>query len=273
MLKLFILIVGGSFISCTPKETNDIYLCGNSSTHKAFYVVNGLKTELSPNCYEAQVIAIEVVNGNVYCAGHIREQKDGKTIAVIWKNGIARRLTDGSCSAYIEDMYIADDIVCCVGREADGPKIKEPRKQYSFYDHVVQHDQAKVWIIQRDNPIKELVLTNGKYNASVKSVYIDSDRRLHLVGYDEGIRAALIGTLDAYFQTRYWLLSGEDWELSQENSVFNQCGQATLIFGADSNLYICGWVDYDLHSTDGINATYWQNGWEKKLPENYEVIS
>ena len=74
VLKLFILIVGGSFISCTPKETNDIYLCGNSSTHKAFYVVNGLKTALSPNCYEDQVIAIEVLNEHVYCAGHIREQ-------------------------------------------------------------------------------------------------------------------------------------------------------------------------------------------------------
>ena len=86
-------------ISCTPKETNDIYLCGNESGRSAYYWVNGVKTPLSPECHTAQVSAIEVLDGDIYCAGYIREHEGDNATAVYWKNGNVVRITDGTCPA------------------------------------------------------------------------------------------------------------------------------------------------------------------------------
>lgn len=259
-------------ISCTPKETNDIYLCGNDSGRSAYYWVNGVKTPLSPECHTAQVSAIEVLDGDIYCAGYIREHEGDNATAVYWKNGSVVRITDGTCPAYVEDMYVTYKIVCCVGREADGPKKKMPRRQYSFDYDIVRHDRAKVWFHYDWGSDKELVLTDGEHHGSVTGVYVDPENGMHLVGYDEGIRAGLIGTLDPFYKSRYWRLRGEDWTLTDEQDVFEHSGQATTVFGAGADVYVCGWNDDDLQSSSGFDALYWKDGWAKNLPDNYEVM-
>lgn len=267
-----LLAVGLTAVSCTPKETNDIYLCGNDSGRSAYYWVNGVKTPLSPECHTAQVSAIEVLDGDIYCAGYIREHEGDNTVAVYWKNGSVVRLTDGTCDAYAADMYVAYKAVCCVGLEADGPKKKMPRRQYSFDYDIVRHDRAKVWFRYDWGSDKELVLTDGEHHGAVTGVYVDPENGMHLVGYDEGIRAGLIGTLDPFYKSRYWRLRGEDWTLADKQDVFEHSGQATAVFGADTDVYICGWNDDDLQSSSGFDALYWKDGWTKNLPDNFEVV-
>lgn len=270
-LLFFISIAGIFFTSCTPKETNDIYLCGNSSDYRAFYWVNGQKTELSPDCYKAQVNAMEVLDGDVYCAGHIREHEGGSDIAVYWKNGEVRKITDGSCNANVLDMYVNYKVICCVGGEADGPKKKMPRRQYSFDYDIVRHDRAKAWFIYDWGTTDELVLTKGEYHGFVNSIYVDSTNRVHLAGYDEGISGRLIGTIDAYTESRYWQLEGKTWTLDSEERVFKHCGRATAVFGSGTDVYVCGWNDDDLQSSGGFDALYWKDGWSKNLPDDDEV--
>lgn len=267
-----LLAVGLTAVSCTPKETNDIYLCGNDSGRSAYYWVNGVKTPLSPECHTAQVSAIEVLDGDIYCAGYIREHEGDNTVAVYWKNGSVVRLTDGTCDAYAADMYVAYKAVCCVGREADGPKKKMPRRQYSFDYDIVRHDRAKAWFRYDWGSDKELVLTDGEHHGAVTGVYVDPGNGMHLVGYDEGIRAGLIGTLDPFYKSRYWRLRSEDWTLADKQDVFEHSGQATAVFGADTDVYICGWNDDDLQSSSGFDALYWKDGWTKNLPNNFEVV-
>lgn len=259
--------------SCMPKEkeANDIYLCGNDSDRSAYYWVNGVKTPLSPECYEVQVSTIKVMGDDIYCAGYIREHKGDNTIAAYWKNGNIIRLSNGTCNAYAVDMYVSSKAICCVGREADCSKKKMPLRKYSFDYEIVRHDRAKAWFCY-DWGNKELALTNGEHHGAVTGIYVDSENRMHLVGYDEGIYARLIGTLDPFYKSRYWQLRSKDWALADEQSVFDRSGQATAVFGADSDVYICGWHDEDLQSSRGFRALYWKNGWAKKLPDDYEVM-
>lgn len=255
---------------CDSKDPNDIYVCGNSTT-TAFYWANGVQTPLSPECPVAHVLCIRVANNDIYCGGYILEQKDGKAIAACWKNGKIIRLTDGSYSAYVHDFCLKGGIIYCVGNENDGPKTKVPRFKYSIDYDIVRHSRAKLWRIRdgEKSPFDELVLTSGEGHGSVESVYMDSEGMLHLAGYDKGVNGRAIGTIDWYYQSLYW--RWRNGVLVSVENPFQKCSQATTVFGSGTDIFIGGWMDKDLQSTDGFEAIYKKDGWVKILPDAFEV--
>ncbi|MEY8686862.1 hypothetical protein AB9N12_12260 [Bacteroides sp. AN502(2024)] len=258
--------------SCSdPEDPNDIYVCGNSSNTTAFYWVNGAQTPLSPEYPVVQVSCIQVVDNDIYCGGYIREQNGGNATAACWKNGKIILLTDGSCTAYVHDFCVKGGIIYCVGNEYDGPKKKVPRFKYSIDYDVVRYSRAKLWRIRdgEKTPFDELTLTPGERHGSVESVYMDPEGVLHLAGYDEGVNGRVIGTLGWNYESRYW--QWKDGALVSVEHPFRYCSQATTVFGSGTDIFIGGWVDKDLQSTGGFEALYKKDGWEKILPDAFEV--
>lgn len=54
--------------------------------------------------------------------------------------------------------------------------------------------------------------------------------------------------------------------------MFEHCGKATTVFGAEDDVYVCGWDDDDLQSSGGIDAMYWKDGSTEYLTEAIQMV-
>ena len=284
-----LLAAGLCLTACGPKETNDVYVCGNTADGHAFYAFNGQFTELGAEYDASHVSAMKVVDGDVYCVGHVvsrravnnglrvqgsgfvqPEAKEQKQ-AVLWKNGTeVFRERSFDFSYFTDFVFVNDTAVYCVGAYSGQPK-KEAEFQYSTDYNMVQYSMAAKWGIDLSRRIPFIwgSLTDGNHWGEACGACMDGDV-LHIVGYDNGTRGRTIGTLDHYFSARHWQASKENPYLVEE--VFDHSSQATAVFATKGGLYILGWNDDDLQSSGGQDALYRQGEWVKTLPDCYEVF-
>lgn len=284
-----LLAAGLCLAACGPKETNDVYVCGNTADKHAFYALNGQFTELGAEYDASHVAAMKVVNGDVYCVGYVisrhpanngvrvqgsgfmeAEIKEYKQ-AVLWKNGAEVYRERSFNFSYFTDFAFANDtMVYCAGAYSGQPK-KEPKFQYSIDYHLVQYSVAAKWGIslRRGIPFVWGSLTDGNHWGEACGVCMDGDVP-HFVGYDNGTRGRTIGTVDNYFASRHWW-NDQKGQFHAED-VFDHSSQATAVFAAKGGLYILGWNDDDLQSSGGQDALYRQSEWVKTLPDCYEVF-
>lgn len=284
-----LLAAGLGLAACSPKEANDVYVCGNTADGHAFYAFGDRFTELGAEYDASHVAAMKVVGGDVYCVGHVisrrpadngvRVQGSGFTQpegkewkqAVLWKNGTeVFRERSFDFSYFTDFVFMNDTAVYCVGAYSGQPK-KEAKFQYSMDHDVVQYSVAAKWGIDlsRRLPFVWGSLTDGNHWGGACGAYMDGGV-LHIVGYDNGTRGRTIGTLDHYFSSRHWWFDQEGRYHAED--VFDHSSQATAVFGARDDLYILGWNDDDLQSSGGQDALYRQGEWVKTLPDCYETF-
>ncbi len=109
-------------------KNNIVYVVGNivseSGLKSACIWKNGVLTELTDGSYFASAQSIFVEGNDVYVAGF--EDSDTKTIAKVWKNGIAMPLSANE--SYAQSIKVVNGVVYVVG-----------------WEHINNIDQAVLW--------------------------------------------------------------------------------------------------------------------------------
>lgn len=268
LLAMFIVAVL-SFISCGSKETDQIYICGQTPEHHAFYYLNGVQKLLCLESHPSAAYDIDVKDGTVYCGGYLTSTDSGKKIATLWKDGNAISITDGTNNAILTDFQIKGNNIYCVGLEEDGDTYKKHNISYSDYE-CINYDRAKLWIVNNGKVVKTLSLTKGKGDARANSVYVDDDDLVHIVGYDH--KRKYVGDEDSRKDSRYWIVEGNTGVLIKTEALFVKNGSGTAVWGSDDVVMAGGYIDDDVTSTGGWDAIYWKDGLGRNLSSDYETV-
>jgi hypothetical protein len=101
-------IVSSMFVS-----KGEVYASGKEHIYSSYWT-NGIQTRLGTfNGTVDQLYSIFVSNGDVYVAG---DEYNGKFwVAKVWKNGVAKNLTDGTSQALVRSIYVKDTDVYVTG--------------------------------------------------------------------------------------------------------------------------------------------------------------
>jgi len=171
-------------------------------------------------CYQVEGgVVTECNTKGVYVAGYEILGSD-KSVAKVWKNGVATSLTNGSTRAYAASVYISENDVFVAGYENDG-------NNYNGNDNYLV---AKVW----KNGVA-ISLTDGSTNGRANSVYVSGDDV-----YVAGTKAT-IATI---------------WKNGVAISLTSVQSEAHSIYISNNDVYVAGAVSNENGQTI---ATVWKN--------------
>lgn len=261
--------VGLAFMTSCSSEPNDVWLCGNLSNGTAVYWINGEQHPLESPGGEAVAYDMVVVNGDVYVAGQLKPKDPTmQPRAAYWYNGEIHLLTDGSYMSCAKAVTVTDagDVITA-GYAYDGPMTRTRCAKFEYTHR--RMSVAKCW----KNNTELYSLTNGKWDASCEDVIMYGPDIL-LVGYDRE-RNRFERFVDPYYrQPSIWIngnLSGKTTSKGEWEPFHDGCGAFYAACYNGIDLRIAGYSDDDLESY-GYNACYWdEQGWEKELPDSYDV--
>ena len=254
--------------SCTgDRENNDVYIGGyvqrmpddsdkgHPDDYCAVYWLNGEPHSLGDGYESSAINAMELVNGDLYCAGYVRPA-GGNNIAVYWKNGEEHRLTSGTYDAQVRGICVTDfGYVLCAGEEKDGPQQKRASTKYGTDYRTIREDVAKLWV----NDSLSYAFSDGKLSASVSSVCVDTMGMVYMAGYDDWFFRRIASTYESYIEPRFWV----NWE---QTALWDRRGAANAVAWKNGSVYVGGWV---VEGESGSEATYWQDGIRRELEDNY----
>ena len=195
---------------------------------------------------------------DVYVAGSESNAQD-KSVAKLWKNGIAQNLTDGTCNAVANSVFISGGDVYVVGYEYDTQdksvaKLWKNGKAQNLTDGTYDAEAYSIFVSGSDvyvagfeasgqehpewygtynryvaklwkNGVAQN-LTDGTFEAKANSVYV-SDGDVYVVGYE---RRGEYG----YYYAKLWK-NGIVENISNNNSI------AYSVFVSGNNVYAAGW--------------------------------
>jgi len=173
---------------------DDIYVAGaeivDAQQINAILWINGVRHNLSETTREAIAYSVYVSDNDIYVAGH------QDLVPTLWKNGIAKKLSDKSDS-FARSVYVSGTDVYAAGYEWN----EQNNKTYAI-----------VW----KNGERQQVDEGGKYQVAL-SVYV-SEEDTYAVGYDDdsamlwknGVGYSLPHTGDAAAIARSVYVSGND---------------------------------------------------------------
>jgi hypothetical protein len=162
-----------------------------------------------------------------------------KTVATIWKNGVAQHLTDkeSPLGSVIYSLYVSDSDVYAVGFIYNS--------QEEFPIHI-----AATW---KNGELT--VLTDGTNHAAANSVFV--------LGNDVYV-AGLVRSTGRTWEARLWK-NGEEQTLLQGTKTAN----ANSVFVSGSDVYVAGSdeVAPDRYGSSWSVATLWKNGVAQNLTD------
>ena len=221
------------------------------------YYVRAYATNSAGTAYNNQVSFTTTTtpgSGDIYVAGY--EYIGTKSVAKIWKNGVATSLTNGSNNAETNSVYVLGTDVYGAGYEISGTK-----------------KVAKVW----KNGVATS-LTNGSNDAAANSVYV-SGTDVYVAGYEyTGTKSVakiwkngVATTLAAIGSANSVYVSGIDvyvagyggsvaivWKNGVATSLTNGSNnaQAYSVYVSGTDVYVAGGEN----GTNSIIAKVWKNG-------------
>lgn len=188
-----------------------------------------------PYFFTAAMLMLTMVftacNKDEYVAGW-EKKGEGKSIATVWKNGIAKRLSDGTYAAEAKSVFISGKDVFVVGKEANSEG----------------KDVATLW--KNGKPHR---LSNGEKDAVAQSIYV-SGNVVYVVGY-EGRSDESVACL---------------WKngVLQSLSDYKDGTKANSVFVYGQDVYVAGVAtDYgDILKMNYSIAALWKNGIYQRIP-------
>jgi len=191
----------------TPPEPGDVYVAG----------------------YEA--------NGQEYNVNEYRVEH--RYVAMLWKNGAAKNLTDGKYDASAESIYVSGNDVYVVGYEASG------QKYTTWYGTVENRFVAKLW---KNGEAQNL--TDGTRDAYARSVFV-SNGDVYVAGWERSGQEYkdndIIGTERRYV-AKLWKNG-----VAQNLTDGTHDARAASVFVSGNDVYVAG-------SENSVNAILWKNG-------------
>ena len=195
---------------------------------------NGAPLRLSDESRDSAAISVFVSGGHVYVVGYETDLAAGSAdtpnkVAVLWKNGMAQRLSDGSYTAQAHSVYVSGDDVYIVGHEGN------------------QQDKLVAILWKNGAPLS---LSDGSNDASAYGVFV-SGADVYVSGREIDPNGNWVAML--------WK-NGAPQRLSDGNH--SAYAKAVAVSGND--VYVSGWE----RGEDGKwMATLWKNGVSQRLSD------
>ena len=208
---------------------------------------------------------------DVYVAGYVLN-KQGISVATLWKNGKAQSLTDGTLSAYAYSVFVSDGDVYVAGddgvaatvwkngvaqRLSDGTRTARAHSVFVSGNDVYAvgwHDWGQYgWATLWKNGVTQRLsdrIIDGNDGVSANSVFV-SGNDVYVVG-DDGFIATL-------------------WKNGVARTFENSETYSSSIFISGSDIYIAGYTNFG--DGDWMIATLWKNGVAQYLTDksNYSI--
>jgi len=229
---------------------NDVYVAGNQNSQTTLWK-NGVAQKLIGVTTASSVF----VSGNdVYVAGNVHEK--GSYAAILWKNGVVKKLTDGknyaganSVFVFGNDIYVAgyDGRVAILWKNGISQKLENGTEANSVFVvgndvYVAGKGEGYCTAILWKNGIAQKLTADSSGDANAYSVFVS------------GNDVYVAGTNDCDCCDR-------------GNAILWKNGVAQKLAGHGSNarsVYVVGKDVYVAGSMNG-NATLWKNGVAKQL--------
>lgn len=242
----------GSVATAVFVSGNDVYVAGlecvydggqdqeNPSRYVGAFWKNGVIsrfTDLAGKADGIEINGLFVSGSDVYVVG--QDKFGEEPVAMLWKNGIAETLSDGSKSAYAYSVFVSGNDVYVAG----------------------SYDGVALW--------KNKILskyTNGSHSGA-RSVFV-SGNDVYVVGYER--RGSKVAAM-------LWTKRGESgsWE-SKNLTDGSRDAYANSIYVIDNHIYIAGWEEKENSPLD--IAMLWTKApdsdtWEAKKLTNGEDMA
>lgn len=171
----------GSVATAVFVSGNDVYVAGlecvydggqdqeNPSRYVGAFWKNGVisrVTDLAGKADGIEINGLFVSGSDVYVVG--QDKFGEEPVAMLWKNGIAETLSDGSKSAYAYSVFVSGNDIYVVGYERRGSKVA-----------------AMLWTKRGESGSWESKnLTDGSRDAYANSIYV-IDNHIYIAGVEE----------------------------------------------------------------------------------------
>ena len=220
----------------------DVYVSGqeyNGSKYVAKIWKNGNPQTLTDGTNHANAYSVYVAGSSsgsgpadVYAAGF--EHNGSNSVAILWKNGVAHTLSDGTNRAEAKSVFVSDKNVYVVG--------------YELKSHI---SIAKLWIllaVETENGVAQ-DLTDGTNHAEAHAVYV-SDGDIYVAG-NESNGSSSVAML---------------WKNRTPQTLTNGTihAKAHSVYVSDGDIYVAG---YDRASPLNDRARFWKNGTAENLSD------
>lgn len=282
----------GSVATAVFVSGNDVYVAGlecvydggqdqeNPSRYVGAFWKNGVIsrfTDLAGKADGIEINGLFVSGSDVYVVG--QDKFGEEPVAMLWKNGIAETLSDGSKSAYAYSVFVSGNDVYVAG-SYDGVALWK-NKILSKYTNG-SHSGARsvfvsgndVYVVGSDSQTATLwkngvaeKLTNGSNPTYALSVFV-SGNDIYVVGYER--RGSKVAAM-------LWTKRGESgsWE-SKNLTDGSRDAYANSIYVIDNHIYIAGWEEKENSPLD--IAMLWTKApdsdtWEAKKLTNGEDMA
>lgn len=205
----------------------EVVLSDKTSSANSIFVVEGdnkkqeIEDSKQPEENNKNRDDLVAARGDEFLAGY--ENKNGKTVAKYWKNGVETVLTNGQRNAKALSVFATEtnDVYAC-GWEENGSGVKV----------------AKYW----KNKDGATELSTGLYDAEAVAIFV-VNQKVYTAGYTT--------TAQSVRKATYW-----------ENNILNRLSDvsedasATSIFVSDGIVYVAG---FEVNSAKIAVAKYWEN--------------
>lgn len=223
---------------CVYVSGSDVYVTGTEREEgklgaKLLFWKNGTPTTLTDGKHLADFTSQSIaVSGNdVYVVG--TERNDAyNNVAILWKNGVRKNLTDGTGDAYAYAVFVSGTDVYVGGLQ---------------YNAAKAHNEATVWK-NEDAPV---ILDKDHYISNINSLFV-SDGNIYAAGYTESsMTSPSVATL---------------WENNTPKALSDGTKNTytSSIFVSGNDVYIAG---NEMIDTTHCIAILWKNGVRTNLSD------
>ena len=175
--------------------------------------------------------SVYVSGKDVYVAG----SEDGA--AVLWKNGVAQKLTDGKTHAEASSVFVSGDDVYVAGRK--------------------QNNRDKGDAVLWKNGVEQILDKGGMFDYTATSVFV-SGNDVYVTGYEQGYLSYGDGDFDGsfFYYAKLWINGNDVARISFEHAIFNS------VFVSGDEIYVAG---KQKSNEDGYFAMLWTNNGAQRL--------
>lgn len=258
-------------VSAEPETS--IYICGTDEDYNGLgdigvYWKNNqqqLLTTGTTGKFNINAIAVSD-SGDVYVVGNKINTLTGMTEAVLWKNGLSTRLTNGNNNAYANAVFISQGNVYVAG--TDGNKaiywmngnpvtLSENGSAASIFvsgkDIYVAGSDGNNTVYWKNGIATNI--GNGSYSQSVYSICVYGGD-VYLAGQRRYLNATNTKQIATYWKNGVAIEVGNAANHSQANTIY---------VSDIGDIYVLGWEEL---STGNALGKYWKNGIPVSLTSN-----
>jgi len=255
-------------LQCVPTNLLNVFVCITDLAGAILFEVGKKENSAIEAIRKGEIIILQAGNGNVthtggqgvYVAGWERNAQN-IDVAILWKNGVAQNLTDGTYDARAHSVYISNNDVYVAGYE----------RNVQGYNYV-----AKLW----KNGVAQN-LTDGTNSAQASSVYV-SGNDVYVAGsklWKNGVIQKLPDGTDHPGGNSVYISGSDVYVAGSECSGFGTCGPrlwengvaqnlyagyALSVYASGRDVYVTGYVEYTL--MEAFSARLWKNGVQQFRP-------